>query len=642
MRTRKLIAATMAAALTVTAISAYTVSGMPALMSAYATDAETTVTVDGLNSIPDKNGDIAETQDTYENMEKLGDVELEVGESTTVTIPGTDHYTCVVIFGQGDEYGYDMDGKFIELKEISREDGNTTYEIIPKKPCRGDVCFSPSENGWDPIACLSVHTPGSDSIDVDLGELGVTGETQSIGDTEAYENMEKLGDVELEVGESTTVTIPGTDHYTCVVIFGSGDEYEYDMDGKYIELKEISREDGNTTYEIIPKEPCRGDVCFSPSDTGWDPIACLSVHTPGSESIEVDLEELGHTGTTQGSEETPVAYKNLKQLPDVELEVGDSTTVTIPGSGHNMSVHILGQGDDFEYDMDGDYIEVKEISRKDGNTTYKITCKNSCRGEVAFSPADTVWDPVAWFRIHTPGEEFIEEEPEEPGDTEETPVAYKNLKQLPDVELEVGDSTTVTIPGSGHNMSVHILGQGDDFEYDMDGDYIEVKEISRKDGNTTYKITCKNSCRGEVAFSPADTVRDPVAWFRVHTPGEEFIDEKPEESGDTQETPDNAASISDDDIAIGESGTNFEDRTDLLSTSSEVQASEDGKELDSSTEAAAGTAEITSDENAATLPQTGNNSLKNLLLAVGAFMLNCFGFVAVMKSGVIRRRRDEQ
>ena len=66
---------------------------------------------------------------------------------------------------------------------------------------------------------------------------------------------------------------------------------------------------------------------------------------------------------------------------------------------------------------------VKEISRKDGNTTYKITCKNSCVGEVAFSPADTVWDPVAWFRFRTPGEEFIEEEPAEPGDTEETPVA---------------------------------------------------------------------------------------------------------------------------------------------------------------------------------------------------------------------------
>ncbi|HRR77564.1 MAG TPA: LPXTG cell wall anchor domain-containing protein [Ruminococcus sp.] len=69
----------------------------------------------------------------------------------------------------------------------------------------------------------------------------------------------------------------------------------------------------------------------------------------------------------------------------------------------------------------------------------------------------------------------------------------------------------------------------------------------------------------------------------------------------------------------------------------------DCKELDSYTEAAAiDSGEITSDENMVNLPQTGNNSLKNLLLAVGAFMLTCFGFVAVMKSGVIRRRRDEQ
>jgi len=444
MRTRKFIAATMAAALTVTAISAYTVSGMPALISAYATDAENTVTVDGGISIPEENGDIGETQDTYENMEKLGDVELEVGKSTTVTIPGTDHYTCVVIFGHGDEYGYDMEGRFIELKEISREDGNTTYEIIPKKPCRGDVCFSPSDNGWDPIACLSVHTPGSDSIDVDLEELGVAGGTQGTGDIsetqEAYENMEKLGDVELEVGKSTTVTIPGTDHYTCVVIFGSGDEYEYDMEGEYIELNEIGSEDGNTTYEIIPKKPCRGDVCFSPSDNGWDPIACLSVHTPGEDSVDEEPEEPGDTGETQ----------------------------------------------------------------------------------------DTA----------------------EPGDTGE--------KQ--------------------------------------------------------------------------DT----------------------DEPDDAQQTPENAVSRSDDEMAVEESGTESEDRTDILPMTSEVQDSEDskvaivaedaeGNEQDSYTEAsAAATGEITSDENAVNLPQTGNNSLKNLLIAVGAFMLTCFGFVAVMKSGVIRRRRDEQ
>ena len=208
MRTRKFIAATMAAALTVTATSAYTVSGIPAPMSAYATDAEKTVTVDGWNSIPDENGDIVETQDVYENMEKLGDVELEVGASTTVTIPGTDHYTCVVIFGRGDEYAYDMDGEYIELKEISREDGNTTYEIIPKKPCRGDVCFSPSDNGWNPIACLSVHTPGCDFIDVDLEELGVTGETQDTDEPDnaqqTPENAISISDEEMAVGESMT------------------------------------------------------------------------------------------------------------------------------------------------------------------------------------------------------------------------------------------------------------------------------------------------------------------------------------------------------------------------------------------------------------------------------------------------------
>ncbi|NLT08767.1 MAG: hypothetical protein GXY08_04610, partial [Ruminococcus sp.] len=235
-----------------------------------------------------------------------------------------------------------------------------------------------------------------------------------------------------------------------------------------------------------------------------------------------------------------------------------------------------------------------------------------------------------------------------------------------DVELEVGESMTVTIPGTDHYTCVVIFGCGDEYSYDMDGKSIELKEISCEDGNTTYEIIPKKPCRGDVCFSPSDNGWNPIACLSVHTPEGDFIDLDLEELSVTEETkdidepdnaqqtPENAISIPDDEMAVDESRTDFEDRTGILPITSKVQDSEDGKvtivmegadgkELDSYTEAAAtDTGEITYDENMVNLPQTGNNSLKNLLLAVGAFMLTCFGFVAVMKSGVIRRRRDEQ
>ena len=44
----------------------------------------------------------------------------------------------------------------------------------------------------------------------------------------------------------------------------------------------------------------------------------------------------------------------------------------------------------------------------------------------------------------------------------------------------------------------------------------------------------------------------------------------------------------------------------------------------------------------ADLPQTGNNSLRNILLVLSASGLIGFGMLAVVQSGVIRRRKDEQ
>ena len=46
---------------------------------------------------------------------------------------------------------------------------------------------------------------------------------------------------------------------------------------------------------------------------------------------------------------------------------------------------------------------------------------------------------------------------------------------------------------------------------------------------------------------------------------------------------------------------------------------------------------------AVVLPQTGNNSMTNVLIAFGAVMMIVFGLVAVMTSGVLgNRKRNEK
>lgn len=42
------------------------------------------------------------------------------------------------------------------------------------------------------------------------------------------------------------------------------------------------------------------------------------------------------------------------------------------------------------------------------------------------------------------------------------------------------------------------------------------------------------------------------------------------------------------------------------------------------------------------LPQTGNNSMRNILIAVAALMLTAIGTKAVYSSGILRRKEDEK
>ena len=83
--------------------------------------------------------------------------------------------------------------------------------------------------------------------------------------------------------------------------------------------------------------------------------------------------------------------------------------------------------------------------------------------------------------------------------------------------------------------------------------------------------------------------------------------------------------------------------TNLGGTVTVVLEDENGEALDAYTvDPETGIGERFSDESTVNLPQTGNNSLRTLMMMLGAFLLTVCGFLAVRKSGMLRRRNNEQ
>ncbi|MBP0968387.1 MAG: hypothetical protein J5722_12190 [Oscillospiraceae bacterium] len=83
--------------------------------------------------------------------------------------------------------------------------------------------------------------------------------------------------------------------------------------------------------------------------------------------------------------------------------------------------------------------------------------------------------------------------------------------------------------------------------------------------------------------------------------------------------------------------------TNLGGTVTVVLEDENGEALDAYTvDPETGIGERFSDQSTVNLPQTGNNSLKTLMMMLGAFLLTVCGFLAVRKSGMLRRRNNEQ
>ncbi|MDE5557600.1 MAG: LPXTG cell wall anchor domain-containing protein [Ruminococcus sp.] len=98
---------------------------------------------------------------------------------------------------------------------------------------------------------------------------------------------------------------------------------------------------------------------------------------------------------------------------------------------------------------------------------------------------------------------------------------------------------------------------------------------------------------------------------------------------------------------------NYNDKNGIMPDSAEITEQADGKYQITLTDDSDNVLDVyvinpetgigtDSAGNEVNLPQTGNNSLKNVLVAVGAFMMTAFGFCAVKFSGITRRKKNEQ
>ncbi|MCM1473506.1 MAG: LPXTG cell wall anchor domain-containing protein [Muribaculaceae bacterium] len=98
---------------------------------------------------------------------------------------------------------------------------------------------------------------------------------------------------------------------------------------------------------------------------------------------------------------------------------------------------------------------------------------------------------------------------------------------------------------------------------------------------------------------------------------------------------------------------NYNDKNGIMPDSAEITEQADGKYQITLTDNSDNVLDVyvinpetgigtDSAGNEVDLPQTGNNSLKNVLIAVGAFMMTAFGFCAVKLSGITRRKKNEQ
>ncbi|MDE5754223.1 MAG: LPXTG cell wall anchor domain-containing protein, partial [Oscillospiraceae bacterium] len=119
----------------------------------------------------------------------------------------------------------------------------------------------------------------------------------------------------------------------------------------------------------------------------------------------------------------------------------------------------------------------------------------------------------------------------------------------------------------------------------------------------------------------------------------------------TEETTTTAQHIASDEELCDWAINDYEDKTGVTPTNAEINEEADGQYEIILTDDAEKVLDVyvidpntgigtDSNDEEVNLPQTGNNSLTNMLIALGSLMTTTFGFLAVKSSGVLRRKKN--
>ena len=298
-------------------------------------------------------------------------------------------------------------------------------------------------------------------------------------------------DTQLTVGQTTSMEVygGGYDLYVYVKTDPESEDYILDKNAEYLSVEEWTKNGLYRTYRVTAKKPCSARMKFYLNNLG------ASINP----DFEITVKEEEEEPNDKNIVDMPGAI--VFEEPNTELVIGEKTVMTVRSGRYKPYVKVYNkETGEWEIDVNGDYAHIEAVSSDDLYTTYELEAVQTCRAEVVFyTDMSDNYDDTG-IVLDITGE----------------PLAYTvgDIVEAPQTELAVGQSTTMTVYGSGIAPTVKVYGRADDYTFDLSGDFIEVEEISRNGELVTYRVTPKKKCRASVYFSQPG--KGSVADFTIY------------------------------------------------------------------------------------------------------------------------------
>ncbi len=235
-------------------------------------------------------------------------------------------------------------------------------------------------------------------------------------------------------------------------------------------------------------------------------------------------------------------------------------------------------------------------------------------------------------------------------------VYISNAESLFNESNSLNIGTLKATDKSGNKVDIKVSADEDALKYvitvdetnnssdtDEKKSYNTIKKAPEK---TTESTTTTTTTSATTSSKPTTTKTTTSATTTTTTTTSATTSSKPT-------TTTSVKHIASDEVLCDWSINNYNDKKGIMPDSAEITEKADGKYQITLTDSSDNVLDVyvinpetgigtDSAGNEVNLPQTGNNSLKNVLTAVGAFMITVFGFCAIKLSGITRRKKNEQ